>query len=70
MNRLAAVLLTMALAACAGPGGGTDASPSSAPAARADGDLLAFSASDLSGRDVTGESLRGDVLALWFWAPW
>lgn len=65
------------LAACAGePAGESTAAPgtadraASAPPGPDLPDPLAFTAATLDGQALDTEALRGQALALWFWAPW
>ncbi|HWH33608.1 MAG TPA: hypothetical protein VNU01_13140 [Egibacteraceae bacterium] len=72
---LALVALAAACAAPPGDGGGPTASVGTSPrAAASDGtaaaDPLAGSAPTLAGGDLELSALRGQALALWFWAPW
>ena len=65
---LAAVLLTACQAASAPPAAAPRAPAE--PTAPADDEAFDFTATTLDGENVEGVSLRGNDLALWFWAPW
>lgn len=65
---LAALVAALALlGACTA---GEPAAPVAPRATPGEQELLAFEAETLDGAVLDARTLRGEALALWFWAPW
>ncbi|WP_160050419.1 redoxin domain-containing protein [Nocardiopsis sp. FR4] len=67
----------LALTACGSPDSGGDAGggaasegADSAAGGQRAASALDFQAQTLDGQEVTGSSLQGEPVVLWFWAPW